>query len=338
MIAWNAARTIAVAMASRTEQRPSAGVFDYPDAVERVITPLSEFTGMKLPPGSRVLHVADRTEWIDSSIKGFGRTLEPILQRAEEGAGDIAWAVSATVLTAQVGFLLGFLSSRVLGQYDTGPLISRTEVEGPGEVFFLDGNVVLAAGRLGVPADALRLWIVLHEMTHAFQFEAHPWLRRYLGDLFEGVLSPLTERLGVREFIRRLADNLSRGGRALELMMSLEQREKFYQMQATMSLIEGYSDYVMHNVGRSLVPGYDHLKQRMQNSRMQRPPLENAIFRITGLDLKLQQYRLGEEFVNAVAMRHGMEGLNRVWEQPAYLPTLPEIEDPSLWLMRMEAA
>ena len=107
-------------------------------------------------------------------------------------------------------------------------------------------------------------------------------------------------------------------------------------MQATMSVIEGYSDYVMHNVGRTIVPGYDHLSRRMAESRMHRSPLETIIFRVSGLDQKLEQYRLGEEFANAVASRQGIEGLNRVWDRPENLPTLAEVRDPGPWMMRTQ--
>jgi coenzyme F420 biosynthesis associated uncharacterized protein len=339
VISWGAVRTIAVALASRTERSPS-GDFDYARAVERTLSPLSEFTGIELPEGrpdsGRQLRVADRAEWIDFNIEGFGALMEPVLRRAAAGASDLTWAVGGATLTAQVGFLLGFLSARVLGQYDTGPLLVRERAGEPGKVFFLDGNIVSAAGRLGVPVDGLRLWIVLHEMTHALQFEGYPWLRTHLGELLESLLAPLAERLGARETIRRLSGNLRTGGRSVELLMNRSQRESFDRMQATMSVIEGYSDYVMHHVGRGLVPQYEHLKERMARSRAHRPPLETAIFRITGLDVKIEQYRLGERFADAVARRQGMEGLNRVWERPENLPTLEEVRDPGLWMMRME--
>lgn len=343
MISWSIARTIAVAVASRTEHASGGGrSFDYPAAVEGALGPLSEFTGIVLPGGKRPVRTASRAEWIDFNIEGFGALLEPILKRAAAGASDLTWAFGAATLTAQVGLLLGFLSARVLGQYDTGPLVvgkgpPRKPGE-PGEIFFLDGNIVPAAGRLGVPVDGLRLWIVLHETTHALQFEGHPWLRDHLAGLVENFTAPLADKLGARETIRRLAENLRTGGRSLELVMTRGQREAFDTLQATMSVIEGYSDYVMHHVGKRLVPGYEHLASRMARSRMHRPPLESAIFRITGLDIKLEQYRLGEKFADAVAKRVGMEGLNRVWEHPAYMPTLKEIRDPGLWMERMEVS
>jgi coenzyme F420 biosynthesis associated uncharacterized protein len=340
MISWGAARTIAVTLASRTERGP-AGDFDYARAVRATIDPLSVFTGIELPqgpPGGRQLRIANRAEWIDFNIEGFGRLMEPVVQRAAAGAGDLTWAVGGVTLTAQVGLLLGFLSSRVLGQYDTGPLLTPGRAGEPGKVFFLDGNIVSAAARLGVPVDGLRLWIVLHEMTHALQFEGYPWLRRHLGELLESLISPLAERLGLREMLRRLSGNMRTGGRSVELLMSHSQRESFDRMQAAMSVIEGYSDYVMHHVGKNLVPHYEHLKQRMARSRAHRPPLETAVFRLTGLDVKLEQYRLGERFAEAVVRRQGMEGLNRTWERPENLPSLEEVRDPGLWMSRLGPA
>jgi coenzyme F420 biosynthesis associated uncharacterized protein len=340
MISWSAVRTIAVALASRTERHPDPD-FDYPAAVERALAPLSRFTGIAEPPSERELRVADRTEWIDFNVEGFGVLMEPLLRRATEGANNFTWALGSATLTAQMGLLLGFLSGRVLGQYDTGPLLARERAGLPGKVFFLDGNIVATAGRLGVPVNGLRLWIVLHEMTHALQFEGYPWLREHLGELLESIVTPLADRIGPLELVGRIRGNLRggdrKGGRSLELMMSAEQREAFERMQATMSVIEGYSDYVMHHVGRGLVPGYERLSARMARSRMHRPPLETAIFRLTGLDVKLEQYRLGERFADAVVRRQGMEGLNRVWERPENLPTLEEVRDPGLWMMRMEA-
>ena len=343
MISWGIARSIAVTLASRTEGPIPAkyGAFDYPVAVEESLTPLEDFTGIDLSRGGgRPIRVASRAEWIDFNISGFGALLEPILERASKMGNQMTWAFGAATLTAQMGFLLGFLSARVLGQYDTGPLVagkksSLRKPGEPGEVFFLDGNIVSAAWRLGVPVDGLRRYIVLHETTHALQFEGHPWLRDHLASLVENMTGPLAEELGLRETVRRMTENMRIGGRSIELLMTGEQRRAFDKMQATMSVIEGYSDYVMHHVGRRVVPGYEDLTQKMSRSRMHRPPLETAIFRITGLDMKLEQYRMGEQFADAVAKRVGMEGLNHVWDGPESMPSLAEIRDPGLWMDRV---
>lgn len=347
MISWNAARKIAISLAERNGGvSPSeyAG-FDYPVAVQEALEPLHAFTGIGLQNGPAVesrVRVAERSEWIDFNIEGFGEIMEPVLRRASQGASSLTWAFGTATLTVQTGLLLGFLSARVLGQYDTGPLAAPKDdrrgsaAREPGEIFFLDGNIVAAAGRVGVPVDGLRLWIVLHETTHALQFEGFTWLRGHLGRLLQNLITPLAESLGPKEAVHRITENLKTGGRAFELVMNREQRGAFDRIQAAMSVIEGYSDYVMDNVGRELVPGYSKISRQLAASRLNRPPIETLIFRITGLDAKLEQYRIGGEFVEAVAKRQGMAGLNRMWERPEHLPTMAEVLDPSIWMVRME--
>jgi len=59
------------------------------------------------------------------------------------------------------------------------------------------------------------------------------------------------------------------------------------------------------------------------------------VFRLTGLDVKLEQYKLGEQFAEAVVQRQGMESLNRIWGTPENLPSLAEVRDPGLWMSRL---
>jgi uncharacterized protein (DUF2342 family) len=60
--------------------------------------------------------------------------------------------------------------------------------------------------------------------------------------------------------------------------------------------------------------------------------------RITGLDLKMEQYAAGARFADAVITARGREFLNRVWSGPEVLPTLEEIRTPDLWISRIEGA
>ncbi len=346
LIDWRTARDIAVTM-SRDEALTMADRrkldAEYRALVARCVPIVSEYTGDHLPDAPERTFAFDRVDWVNANIDAFERMFAPLEGLSLLGdaanrsiAGQMFGTLNQKVLSAEVGLLLGYLARKVLGQYDL-TLLGR-EPLGPGRLYYVEPNIKAAEHTLGLPRDEFRMWLALHETTHAFEFEAHPWLREHLGELVEGFTAPLAERLGVRETIKRLTGNLRTGGRSLELIMTREQRNAFDEMQATMSVIEGYSDYVMHHVGKRMVPGYEHLKERMARSRMHRPPLETAIFRITGLDMKLEQYRLGEKFADAVARRVGMRGLNRVWESAENMPTLEEIRDPGLWIDRVEAA
>ncbi|MGZ6269161.1 MAG: zinc-dependent metalloprotease, partial [Candidatus Limnocylindrales bacterium] len=135
---------------------------------------------------------------------------------------------------------------------------------------------------------------------------AHPWLRPYLAGRLEQQLAAFSEDVSVlsRDAVRRLGRALRGDGDGLhwiERIMSDEQRRLFRETQAVMSLLEGFSDWVMDDVGRDLVPGVEAISARFHERRERRSPFERAVLRLTGMDLKMEQYRKGERFVAALA-------------------------------------
>ena len=140
------------------------------------------------------------------------------------------------VTTRQLGLLLGFMGQRVLGQYDLALLSAETT---PGRLLFVEENIRHTARALDVPLGPFRTWIALHETTHAFEFEAHPWLRPYLADRLERQLALFSDdaaSLG-RDAVRALGAALRGEGRRddqhwLERLMSDEQRRLFRETQA----------------------------------------------------------------------------------------------------------
>jgi putative hydrolase len=118
--------------------------------------------------------------------------------------------------------------------------------------------------------------------------------------------------------------------------MSPPQLESFQRTQALMSLLEGYSNHVMNAAGEQLLPGFTQIHERFERRNQARTQLERAILRLTGLDLKMEQYQAGERFVDTVIASRDRNFMNRVWEGPANLPTLDEIRAPARWIARME--
>jgi uncharacterized protein (DUF2342 family) len=93
----------------------------------------------------------------------------------------------------------------------------------------------------------------------------------------------------------------------------------------------------MDDVGRELVPDVERISAKFHERRQaKRSPFERAIMRLTGMDVKMEQYRKGEQFVSAIARAGGPAALNRLWSGPEALPRHGEIDDPSIWLRRME--
>ncbi len=317
----------------------------YAEAMARIVPALSDALGSPLPGVVERSGVVDRAGWIRANTGAFaslmGKLEADLLDQVMPPGGGLAKATMALanrwLTTRQLGYLLGFMGSRVLGQYDLALLSAE---QAPGRLLFVEENIRTTARALNVPLDPFRTWIALHETTHAFEFEAHPWLRPYLADRLERQLTAFgkdARGLG-REALRGLGRSLrgeAGGEHWIERMMGPEQRVLFRETQAVMSLLEGFSDYVMDEVGRDLVPDVDRISARFHERRNRRTPFERSMLRLTGMDLKMEQYRKGELFVRAIAAKRGPAALAHLWHGPETLPREGEIEAPDRWIERV---
>src|SRR3954447_4052467 len=68
------------------------------------------------------ISVVDRPGWIRSNVDGFRDLLDPLLESLTESRstalGPVASAVGARITGAEVGALLAYLATRVLGQFE----------------------------------------------------------------------------------------------------------------------------------------------------------------------------------------------------------------------------
>ena len=354
LINWERARRIA------RQMNPEMGATDawheswgaYYTALVRRCEPLiAAEIGQDLPQPVKEIAAFSRAEWVDANIRNFQMLFEPLEDLHRQGfqvddllevlLGD----VNQTMVSAELGIMLGYLARRVLGQYDLS-LLGREPVTSAGRLYFVEPNIGGVQQELGVDPEEFRLWIALHETTHAFEFEAYPWLRAHFNGLIERYfklvledLSLLREGLGgLGNLVTRARQNMAQGDSWIEAVMTSDQRDLFNQLQALMAIVEGYSNYIMNTVGERLLPSYEQIKEQFEARAARRSPAEKLFIRLTGLELKMEQYRLGEAFINAVVAEAGVQTANRVWEGPEALPTLAELRNPAAWIARMHGA
>ncbi|MGH2466269.1 MAG: zinc-dependent metalloprotease [Candidatus Limnocylindrales bacterium] len=319
----------------------------YAAIMDRIVPLLEARLGQPLPGVVERHAVVDRAGWAAASRATFehliGRLETPLvaeLQRQQGAMAGFAALANRYLTTQQIGFLLGYLGTRVLGQYDVALLAAEEE---PGRLLFVEENIRLVAAQLGVPLDRMRTWIALHETTHAFEFEAHPWLRPYLAERLERQLASfLEEANGLRaEGLGRLIGRLRRAGSGdlLGAFLTPEQQRLLAETQLVMSLLEGFSDWVMDDVGSQILPDVRTIRDRFEARRgARRRGLDRLVSRLIGLDLKLEQYRKGERFVAGVYRVGGEAALARLWDGPEALPDAAELEDPGAWVRRVARA
>jgi coenzyme F420 biosynthesis associated uncharacterized protein len=344
LIDWDAVREIArrrlgdAAVPIAGSERAAAEAF-YRATLLRIEPIIAEEIGSELPAALETPAVVDRAQWVDLNLATF-RVLFERVERAllasqtgpdTPGRAMSRW-VNRSVGNQQLGFMLAFLARKVLGQYDVSLLAA-----GParGRLNFVEQNITATAASLRIPRDDFRTFIALHEATHAFEFEAHAWVRPYFAELVAETVEGLAADAG--GLPGRLRAALAGGeGHWLERVMTPDQRDTFGRTQALMSLLEGYSNHVMNAAGAKILPNFAELHDRFERRGERRGAIEKAIMRLTGLDLKMEQYAAGERFADAVIAQRGRAFLNRVWTGPELLPTLAEIRAPEAWIARVE--
>ena len=289
--------------------------------------------------------VVDRPGWIRSNVDGFRDLLDPLLDTLTKSRatalGPVASAVGPRVTGAEVGALLAYLATRVLGQFE---LLGPAPVEGTpgGRLTLVAPNIVAVERALDVTPRDFRLWVCLHEVTHRTQFAAAPWMHEHVRSLMRdyltaadldpaAILSRLRGALGSLADVVRGRSDLS----LLELVQTPEQRAVLDRVTGLMSLLEGHADVVMDAVGPEVVPTVVGIRSRFEERRRDGNPVERMLRRLFGIEMKMKQYAEGASFVRAVVDRVGMPGLNRVWEGPELLPDAGEIRDPARWLARV---
>jgi coenzyme F420 biosynthesis associated uncharacterized protein len=349
MIDWDRVRSIAVSMnrgLALTARERARATEDYRERERRCVPIVSEYTGITLQDVPERTFAVDRVDWIEANISSFKRMFAIVEAMNSAPAGHSTfsmWLGSAnrTVLSGEIGILLAYLARHVLGQYDLA-LLGREPID-TGTLYYVEPNIRAIEETLKVPGDEFRTWLVLHEITHAFEFEGVPWLRDYFNGLLEEYMELMkqdAEQLrqgwsGFKAMISRAREQRGDDVPWLEAIMTPEQREVFNRMQAVMCMVEGYSNHVMNAVGREVLPRYEVISRAFERRRSQRNQVDTLIARLTGMNMKLEQYRLGEEFIDAIVATHGHDGAKRIWGAPELLPTMDEIREPARWKSRV---
>ncbi len=268
-----------VQAARRSIREIAAVSFDLPDTVE----------------------IQNRHHWIDANVSTFRRVMAPI-----ETHTDVLFPDASRVLnTGSTTLMLSFLGKHVLGQYD--PLLLADDEDADHALYFVHPNIQRVSTELDIDEERFRRWIAFHEVAHAAEFGAAPWLSSHL-----------------EAQVERGVEALANG--------SLN-RDAFRELDTAMTAVEGYAELVMD---RAFDEEYADLREKIEARRQGGGPVARLMRRLLGLGIKRRQYERGKAFFETVADARGIEGASAVWESPDHLPTAEELDEPRKWLARID--
>ena len=335
VVDWDAAAAIAGRLARPGPVADGATlarlVHDLRQAAGTAAEHVAQISGLRPADGREpaqvsAVHVVDRPRWAKANTQMFAALAGGLTPPSRAARGATA---------AEVGAVLALLAGKVIGQFDP-----YTQAEGgPGRLLLVAPNVLSVERTLGVDPADFRLWVALHEQTHALQFAAAPWLADHLRGRIDTLTQDLVPDGQAAELVRRvLAALRDVADTGLLALLSDDQRAVFDEVSAVMALLEGHADVMMDEVGPTVVPTVEAIRAQFERRRdagaAVRGPAR-VVRLLLGLDLKLAQYREGAGFVRTVRGQVGLDGLNAVWTSPDTLPTPAEIADPAAWVARV---
>lgn len=319
---------------------------DFDEATAEAEELVAAATGLHSASGPARARVTDRAGWVRANVNSFQRLLQPVIDKLDDRMGDRAASrVTRKVGGFEVGMLLGWMSGRVLGQYDM--LIvddpSSALPEDQDIVYYVGPNVLALEKRFAFPPKEFRLWLALHEVTHRAQFTGVPWLREhYLGLVQQTLDSVDPDPKRFLDALWRVLDDLRSGRKPLEegglvsLLASAEQRAVIDKIGGLMSLLEGHGDITMDRAGAGRLPSAHRFARVLRERRATAKPATKVLQRLIGLEAKMNQYAQGERFIEEVErLGGGPSALEPVWRGASWLPTLAEIREPEEWLARV---
>lgn len=349
LVDWDLAERIAVRAAGR-EPLADSYLADSLAADFEELTALAEGlveaeTGLRSLAGPARGQVTDRAGWVRANIASFQRLLSPVTDRFSSRVAGPGAVVMRTAAAAEVGMLLGWMSGRVLGQYDLLMAAGdgESDVTSGDTVYYVGPNVLSLEKRFGFPPREFRLWLAIHEVTHRAQFTGVPWMREHYLSLIDSMLgSASVDPMVLVRALKRVVDDLRAGrspmadGGIAHVLASDEQRVVLDQIGGLMSLLEGHGDVTMNRAGLDHVPSAERFARVLQQRRASANAVNRTVQRILGLEAKLNQYQQGEDFIAGVErIAGGKDGIEPAWRGPSWLPTLAEIRDPQEWVDRV---
>jgi coenzyme F420 biosynthesis associated uncharacterized protein len=347
---WQLAERVAVRAAGR---EPFAESYlahslqrDFDEATAEAEELVAQATGLRSMSGPARARVTDRGGWVRANVSSFQRLLRPITDKLGDKMGSaLTSGVARKVGGLEVGMLLGWMSGRVLGQYDMLVIEDPAEAAPDDQdlVYYVGPNVLALEKRFAFPPKEFRLWLALHEVTHRAQFTGVPWLREhYLGLVQQTLESVDPDPKRFLDALGKVVDDLRSGRKPLEdggivtLLATPEQRLVLDKVGGLMSLLEGHGDITMDRAGADRIPSADRFARVLRERRASANPGTKLLQRLIGLEAKINQYAQGERFIEEVErLGGGPDALDPVWRGASWLPTLAEIREPEDWLDRV---
>jgi putative hydrolase len=339
---WDLARQVAIATASGGDAPvPDAAAAEVTDAVRLADLWLDPLT--TLPSGVTVPAAWSRVAWIEQTIAGWARLVDPVAARVVAAMGDalpeevraqagpmagMMGQFGGLMFGAQVGQALGTLAAEVVSSTDVGvPLVATAAL--------LPANVAAFGEGLEVPAAEVRLYVALREAAHQRLFGHVPWLRQHLVSAVEAYASGIAIDTSALDQAMLSIDpsnpesvQEALGSGFFSVEHTPGQAAALARLETALALVEGWVDDLVGQAAGEHLPNSAALGETMRRRRATGGPAEQTFATLVGLELRPRRLREAATLFRWMREQRGVDGRDAVWAHPDNLPTAEDLADP----------
>lgn len=346
---WKLAREVTKSLSGQPEPVEPDVAEEYRELAHVAEVRISTLTSLP-SPATGELNPTDRATWAAENQQSFRILVEPLASKFTDltgsaqlpgmgGAGmeSMLAPLGPALLGIQAGTMVGFMSHRALGQFDTGiPAMDHDRA------YVIVPNLDDFAIDHGIDHRQVRLWAALHEVAF-HRIMSIEWIRGRFVELVEtfyetvdidasDLLGKLSGAMGDPGELQRMFDDTED---ASGLIKGTSDPERLADLQAFTAFIEGYSDRVVAVAGVDLVPSIDRIETAYNRRRTEPNQAEQFLQQFAGLALERHRAVGARQFCDDVVERWGEKALDTVWDDPTNMPRLDELSDPIGWAARV---
>jgi putative hydrolase len=325
---------------------PSVGSRDAAAVTEAVrLADLWLDSATDMPSATSAVHAWSRAEWIEGTLAGWKRLVEPVAEQVVASMGNALPAEAAAMAGplvgvlrqvgmslwgAQVGQGLGHLATEVIGVTDIG--IPLTEA---GRVALVPRNITEFGAGLGLDDSDVRIYLAMREAAR-HRLHAHaPWLSGHVISLVEAFARGITIDTSRLESAMRDLDPSQPEALQQAFESGLFEPERTPQQQATLdrlevalATIEGWVDDVVTQAAEGRLPAAEALRETVRRARAAGGPAEDTFATLVGLEMRPRRARDAANLFAILRTQQGTEARDAVWGHPDLMPDAADLDDP----------
>jgi len=316
---------------------------------------------LSFPATGTAPNSATRLDWVDQTISGWHKTIEPLAAGLSSAISDLLdQAMSAqvgestegqppiemitkmlrsfiaTMIATQLGQSIGTLATSVTGAHDVG--LSLLD---PARPVVIPENIENWANELEIPKSEVFIFHALREGAVARLFANNPWLVSYIQSAVVEYGKGIHIDIDAIQRQAQSAFENMQGSDEENMSFALDsgiftpeesptQKSALAKLETVFALIDGWTDEVTALAAGNRLPAIEQLRETLRRRRAASAPAQQLFSSMLGLEVSPKLTREASAFWKKIREVKSIAERDQIWS--GLLPTAEDLLNPEKFL------